>query len=269
MGNESHNVYARALHRAADILGGKDKLRAALRVPMHSLDEWLLGRSEPPANVFLKAVDILSTPSSNAPATAATLHARSLARTSGELIRDAERTVARSRELTGANRSARQQKLLASFLVATFGPQQRIDMLDSALEAALEAAHAPMGNVQLKGEDGLRIVAQRGLPQPFLDFFARVTEAHCACGTAGRMASRIVVSDVATHPIFAGSEGGKVLAAAGVRAVQSTPLISITGNVLGMLSTHYDQPGEPEPAELEAIDLIASRAAYWLDQPTA
>ena len=270
MGNESQSVYARALRRAADILGGKDKLRAALHVPMHSLEEWLEGRSEPPTDVFLKAVDILSTPTGSAPATAATLRARSLSRKSGELIRTAERTVAHSRALSEAHRSAvAQQKLVAGFLVATFGAHERIEMLDSALEAALEAAHAPMGNVQLKDKDGLRIVAQRGLAQPFLDFFARVTEAQCACGAASRMASRIVVSDVATDPIFAGSEAGKVLAAAGVRAVQSTPLVSVTGNVLGMLSTHYDQPFQPDEAELEAIDLIASRAAYWLDQATA
>ena len=53
------------------------------------------------------------------------------------------------------------------------------------------------------------------------------------------------------------------------RAVQSTPLISVTGNVLGMLSTHYDRPGEPDALDLEAIDLIAARAAYWLDQAIA
>jgi len=270
MGNESQSVYARALRRAADILGGKDVLRAALHVPMHSLEQWLDGHSEPPTDVFLKAVDILSTPTGSAPATAATLRARSLSRTSGELIRNAERTVAHSRALSDAHHSAvAQQKLLAGFLVATFGAHQRIAMLDSALDAALEAAHAPMGNVQLKDEDGLRIVAQRGLAQPFLDFFARVTEAQGACGTASRMGSRIVVSDVATDPIFVGSEAGKVLAAAGVRAVQSTPLLSASGNLLGMLSTHYDRPGTPGEPELEAIDLIASRAAYWLDQPTA
>ena len=75
MGNESQSVYARALHRAADILGGKDKLRAALHVPMHSLEEWLEGHSEPPIEVFLKVVDILSVPTGSAPATAATLRA--------------------------------------------------------------------------------------------------------------------------------------------------------------------------------------------------
>ena len=121
MGNESQSVYARALRRAADILGGKDVLRAALHVPMHSLEEWLNGRSEPPTDVFLKAVDILSTPTGSAPATAATLRARSLSRASGELIRNAERTVAHSRALSDAHHSAvAQQKLLAGFLVATF-----------------------------------------------------------------------------------------------------------------------------------------------------
>src|SRR4029077_10205458 len=120
-------VYVSALLRAADILGGKDKLRAKLHVPMFSLEEWLVGRSQPPPDVFLKTVDILSTPTS-APATAETLRTRAPSR--------------------GA---PARQKLLASFLVDTFRPEQRIDMLDSALEAALEAAHAPMGNVQLKG----------------------------------------------------------------------------------------------------------------------
>jgi hypothetical protein len=83
MGNESQSVYARALGRAADILGGKDKLRAALHVPMHSLDEWLAGRGEPPPDIFLKAVDILSTPTSSTPATAATLRAPNSRRSTG------------------------------------------------------------------------------------------------------------------------------------------------------------------------------------------
>ena len=46
-------VQARALRRAADILGGKDKLRAALRVPMVRLEHWLEGKSLPPMDVFL------------------------------------------------------------------------------------------------------------------------------------------------------------------------------------------------------------------------
>src|SRR5689334_4679521 len=60
MGDKAPTVYARALERAADILGGKEPLRAVLRVPMIRLDEWLAGHSEPPLDIFLRAVDVIS-----------------------------------------------------------------------------------------------------------------------------------------------------------------------------------------------------------------
>jgi GAF domain-containing protein len=141
-----------------------------------------------------------------------------------------------------------------------FGPHERLVMLESALDAAIEAARADMGNVQLKREDGLHIVAQRGFNDAFLEFFDRVRD------TAG---GRIVVADVAADPIFAGTEAAKVMEAAGVRAVQSTPLIAASGVVLGMLSTHYCEPRTPDEDDLQEIDLIARRAAFWLEEATA
>lgn len=71
MGKKPLTVQARALLRAADILGGKQKLRAALRVPMTRLDEWLEGGVEPPMEIFLRAVDIISTSMKVAPRAAA------------------------------------------------------------------------------------------------------------------------------------------------------------------------------------------------------
>jgi hypothetical protein len=46
MGKKELTVQARALLRAAAILGGKQRLRAALHVPMTRLDEWLEGIAE-------------------------------------------------------------------------------------------------------------------------------------------------------------------------------------------------------------------------------
>src|SRR5262249_22602402 len=54
MSDKASTIHARALRRAADILGGKEPLRAALRVPMVRLEEWLADRSEPPMDIFLK-----------------------------------------------------------------------------------------------------------------------------------------------------------------------------------------------------------------------
>jgi hypothetical protein len=52
-------VYTRVLHRACQMLGGVEALAARLRVPVPTLYRWLDGESDPPASVFLKAVDIV------------------------------------------------------------------------------------------------------------------------------------------------------------------------------------------------------------------
>src|SRR5205085_12479698 len=97
MGKESQSVYVRALRRAADILGEKQALRAALHVPLARLDEWLAGKSDPPMDIFLKAVDIISAPVQSAPPPAA-MRARILSRESAVRIRRSQRILESSQE---------------------------------------------------------------------------------------------------------------------------------------------------------------------------
>jgi GAF domain-containing protein len=74
------------------------------------------------------------------------------------------------------------------------------------------------------------------------------------------------VGDVANDPIFAGSEAARVMQDASARAVQSTPLVTISGLVLGMVSTHFDRPHVPLDEELALVDQIVERAAFWLEE---
>jgi hypothetical protein len=53
------NVYARTLHKAAELMGGRKKLARYLRVPISDLEKWIGGDKEPPIAVFLKAVDLV------------------------------------------------------------------------------------------------------------------------------------------------------------------------------------------------------------------
>src|SRR5438034_10497171 len=53
------SVYAKALMRAAEMLGGRDRLREFLHVPMRALDKWLDGSEEQHLDIFLKAVDVI------------------------------------------------------------------------------------------------------------------------------------------------------------------------------------------------------------------
>jgi hypothetical protein len=52
-------VYAGVLVRAAEILGGPQALSEYLEVPATRIDPWLSGQSPPPADVFLRAVDLV------------------------------------------------------------------------------------------------------------------------------------------------------------------------------------------------------------------
>jgi PAS domain S-box-containing protein len=141
--------------------------------------------------------------------------------------------------------------------------------LDAILDAAIEFVGAFKGNIQLLDPQRgvLRIAVQRGFDKPFLEFFNTVdTHDAAACGAAMRLGERTIIQDVNQSELFNGQPAKQVLLDQGVRAVQSTPLISSTGQVLGMVSTHFPQPHAPGERELGLIDLLARQAAEFLQR---
>jgi PAS domain S-box-containing protein len=144
--------------------------------------------------------------------------------------------------------------------------------LEKILDAAIALTGADKGNLQLPdGDSGaLQIAAQRGFDRAFLDFFTEVGRGEAAaCGAAMQAARRVVVEDVTRSDLFSGQASLRVLLDAGVRAVQSSPLMSSEGNVLGMISTHFTRPHRPAERELRLIDLLARQAADFLERKQA
>src|SRR5262245_31437829 len=135
-------------------------------------------------------------------------------------------------------------------------------VLDCALDGGLQLTGAALGNVQLMdGESGfLTIAAQRGFNDEFLDFFRRVNADHSsACGRALRQQRAIVIRDVKADEDFAPCLA--IAERAGFRSVQSTPIVSSSGVVLGILSTHFPVPHQPNEREMDAVRSLASLAA--------
>jgi hypothetical protein len=58
--DKSTTVYARALQRAADILGDEEVLAAFLGAPWEEVHRWVTGARQPPIEAFLLAVDIIT-----------------------------------------------------------------------------------------------------------------------------------------------------------------------------------------------------------------
>ena len=74
-----------------------------------------------------------------------------------------------------------------------------------------------------------------------------------------------MVSDVETSPLFAGTPSLEILREAGVRAVQSTPMMSRNGALLGILTTQWGIPYTPDEHDLWRIDLLARQAADLIE----
>lgn len=149
-------------------------------------------------------------------------------------------------------------------------PEGDVDaLLADILKAAIDFMDADMGSIQLCDSirNELRIIAHEGFKPSYLKFFECVKAGDpCASAVAMEKNQRIVVSDVVTNELFAGQPSRAVQLKADVRALQATPLVSRSGRILGMISTHWRQPHEPGLRELRLLDMLARQAADAIER---
>lgn len=143
--------------------------------------------------------------------------------------------------------------------------------LNEVVDTATAITGAQKGNLQLLDPTtgALTIAAQRGFEGSFLNFFASVRDDASACAAAMRSGDRVVVENVQESEIFAGQPSKEALLDAGVRAVTSIPLMASTGNLLGMISTHFAEPHRPSERELHLMDLLGRQTADYLERKRA
>jgi hypothetical protein len=137
----------------------------------------------------------------------------------------------------------------------------RLDtLLPKILDDVLALTGADFGNVQLldPASGALTIVTQSGFGSEFTDYFAVVDDGHSACGRAARRCAQTVIADVTADAAFAPHR--EIAAAAGFRAVQSTPMADSAGRLVGMVSTHFRSPGRLPRRDLRMLELYGDLA---------
>jgi PAS domain S-box-containing protein len=130
------------------------------------------------------------------------------------------------------------------------------------LESAILVLHGKFGNLQLydPARRGLETVAHRGFDASSLAFISFVSiDTELAAARSIRCRRRVVVANVNEDPLYAPYR--EFAANAGFKAVQSTPLISKEGEILGVLVTHLPEAREFTAHELQVLDLYSRQAA--------
>ena len=139
-------------------------------------------------------------------------------------------------------------------------------LLQEIMNVALEIMGAQRGVLHLLEGDSLRIAAHHRHQPSYLEFFAAAESQASVSGEAMKRGGRVVVPDIETSPLFAGSPSLDMFRKAGVRAVQSTPILNRKGELVGVLTTQWENPHTPDEHDLWRIDLLARQAADLLEQ---
>lgn len=158
---------------------------------------------------------------------------------------------------------------VATQLISTRGTAE---LYEQILDSVKTILHADFASIQMfypeRGTHGeLRLLGYRGFSQEAAKRWEWVRlSTRTTCGEALRTGQRVIVTDVRACDFMAGSDEVEAYLSAGIRAVQTTPLVSRSGALVGMVSTHWREPREPAASELRALDVLARMAADLIER---
>ena len=188
---------------------------------------------------------------------------QAMERLNGELRASKEHL---TRELT-----ATQQLQSASALLIEGGDTHAL--YQKIVDAAVAIMGSDFASMQMLypgragGQGELLLLAHHGFTPESAEAFKWVrTDSGCTCGESLRTGTRTIAADVETAPFIAGRPGLEAYRQTGIRAVQTTPLFSRGGRLLGMISTHWRSPHTPAENDLRQFDILARQTADIIER---
>ncbi|MGI4736897.1 MAG: CheR family methyltransferase, partial [Janthinobacterium lividum] len=134
---------------------------------------------------------------------------------------------------------------------------------------ACDVTNTDRGCIQLVSDDGqqLEMYAYQGYEESnrFIQHFLH-EGSQLACDAARRDRTRLLIEDVEKYAPLLGTADREVALAEGIRATQSTPLITRSSGLVGVLSNQFRQPHRPTEHQLKLLDLLAWTAADFIER---
>jgi len=115
----------------------------------------------------------------------------------------------------------------------------------------------------------LRHGASPDLPAEYSEAIDGIAIGPCvgSCGTAAFRKQRVIVSDIATDPLWENFKG--IALQHGLAACWSEPILCSEGKVLGTFAMYYPHAKEPNPEDLQIISVAAHLAALAIERERA
>ena len=156
-------------------------------------------------------------------------------------------------------------------MVATGIPLKEI--LNTLCLIIEEQGGGTLASVLLLNSDGvhLNVIAGPNLPNEWTEQMEKMPIGPCAgsCGTAAHRRSPVIVSDIASDPLWDLPEHRASALKHRLRASWSNPVMSSSGKVLGTFCMYYREPRSPSAQDIELIELAAHIAGVAIERDRA
>lgn len=161
---------------------------------------------------------------------------------------------------------------LAEIMLGLISTRAPLQIVLDGLCRSIERQHPDLlCSVLLLDADGvtLRHCAAPSLPKEYCLSIdgARIGPSVGSCGTAAYLKRQVIVSDVATDPLW--NDFKRLALPHGLRACWSTPIIASDGNVYGTFAIYYREPRNPEPHHLDLIGSATHLAVLAIEHERA
>jgi PAS domain S-box-containing protein len=145
------------------------------------------------------------------------------------------------------------------------------DILDLLCLLVEEQSTGVLASILLMDANGkqLRHGGAPNLPKAYTEAIdgAFIGASVGSCGTAAYRAEQVIVSDIATDPLWA--DFRDLALAHSLRACWSTPIFSSEGKVIGTFAMYYREPRSPSPREQDTMKHITHLAGIAIQRKLA
>ncbi|OUC12961.1 MAG: hypothetical protein B0A82_19630 [Alkalinema sp. CACIAM 70d] len=143
------------------------------------------------------------------------------------------------------------------------------EILDALLRTTEFHLPGTLCSILLCENDRLRCAAAPSLPLAYCDAVdgAPIGEGVGSCGTAAFRRDVVIVSDIATDPLWRDYQA--LALTYDLRACWSAPIVSGEGTVLGVFGIYYREQRVPQPQDLERLRQSANIAGIAIERSQA
>ena len=162
------------------------------------------------------------------------------------------------------------EKRLHEMIATGVGLKEILNTLCLIIE---EQRAGTLASVLLLNADSVHLdcIAGPSLPKEWAQQMENLPIGPCAgsCGTAAYRGSPVIVSDIATDPLWDVPEHRSSALKHGLRASWSNPVLSSAGKVLGTFCMYYRETRRPNSRDLELIDLATDLVRIAIERDRA